>query len=468
MRDHNRFASVWLAGLATVAVAATGAARADVTIEDQSTFDVTIIKAHGSSTEFTTVDKQRRDSSFSCEGMMSLLCGNTQSGEIIRLDKDLTWSLEPKKQEYRENPFMTAAQRQAAEQQVQAMMDKLKQCPAAKQTTAPGPNTSTCEMSPPKFDVTATGTHGTIAGHDAKLTQLALTQSCRNSNTGDVCDFVISMDAWLSQDQIAGLDDRRAFQQAYLQKLGLTDHNNALVMKQMRQFLAPYQDSLKQLAGKAGDMQGYPLKTAIRIAYGGEHCAAVKGQGTGAAGAGAAGGGNVVGDASQAAGSASASSAAGTAGSAAGTAAGNAAGNSVANSIFGPAASAFGSKLVSGMFNKKKPDPAAGGTACHRDADEPPAPGHDSGGAIHAWKPSRSRRGRCRPASSTFHQAGNWSLPRLRRRRRNSAARRASSPSGRSGELVNAPANPVPESPAPPPMVGTTSRPRVLQPPGGS
>jgi hypothetical protein len=359
MRDHNRFAPRWLAGLATVAVAATGAARADVTIEEQSTFDVFIIKAHGTSTEFTTADKQRRDSSFNCEGLMSLLCGNTQSGEIIRLDRDLTWSLEPKKQEYRESPFMTAAQRQAAEQQVQAMMEKMKQCPAAKQTTAPGPNTSKCEMTPAKFDVKATGTHGTFAGHDAKLTQIALTQSCRNNDTGDVCDFVITMDSWLSQDQIAGLDDRRAFQKAYLQKLGLAD--NALVQKQMRQFLAPYSDSLKQLAAKAGDMQGYPLKSAVRITFGGEHCAAVKGQASGAGGS-AAGGSNVVGDASQAAGTAAAGSAAGTAGSAAGTAAGNASGNSTASSILGPAASAFGSKLVSGMFNKKKAEAATAGT----------------------------------------------------------------------------------------------------------
>jgi hypothetical protein len=362
MRHQHRFSPLWLAGLAAIAAAMTGAARADVTIEDQSTFDVTIIKAHGTSTEFTTADKQRRDSSFSCEGFMSLLCGNTQSGEIIRLDKDLTWSLEPKKQQYRENPFMTAAQRQAAEQQVQAMMDKMKQCPAATQTTAPGPNTSKCEMSPPKFDVTATGTHGTFAGHDAKLTQIALTQSCRNNETGDVCDLVFSMDAWLSQDQIAGLDDRRAFQRAYMQKLGLTDQSNALVQKQMRQFLAPYQDSLKQLAGKAGDMKGYPLKTTIRIAYGGEHCAAVKGQGSGAAGASAAGGGNVVGDASQAAGAAATGSASGAAGNAAGTAASNAAGNSIASSILGPAASAFSSKLVSGMFNKKKADAATAGS----------------------------------------------------------------------------------------------------------
>jgi hypothetical protein len=370
MRDTNLFAPLWLAGLAAVALVATDAVRADVTIEEQSTLDLSIIKAHGSSTEFTTADKQRRDSSFNCEGLMSLLCGNTQSGEIIRLDRDLTWSLEPKKREYRENPFMTAAQRQAAEQQVQAMMDKMKQCPAAQQATAPGPNTAKCEMTPPRFDVRPIGTHGTFAGHDAKLTQIALTQSCRNNDTGDVCDFVITMDSWLSQDQIAGLDDRGAFQKAYLQKLGLAD--NALVQKQVRQFLAPYSDSLKQLAAKAGDMQGYPLKSAVRISFGGEHCAAAKGQGPGAAGAGTAGGSNVVGDAGQAAGSAAAGSAAGAAGSAAGTAAGNAAGNSVASSILGPAASAFGSKLVSGMFNRKKADAAAAGTTGTTSSALPP------------------------------------------------------------------------------------------------
>lgn len=360
MRHQHRFAPLWLAGLATIAVATTGASRADVTIEEQSTFDVTVVKAHGTTTELTTADKQRRDSTFNCEGFMSLLCGNTQSGEIIRLDRDVQWYLEPKKQEYRATPFMTAAQREAAEQQAQAMMDKMKQCPAAKQSTAPGPNTSKCEMTPPRFDVTQTDKHATFIGHDARLTQMAMTESCKNNETGDVCDFVITLDAWLTQDQIAGLADRRAFENAYAQKLGLTDHNNALVVKQMRQFLAPYADSLKQLAGKAGDFQGYPLKTAVRITYGGEHCAAVKGQGSGAAGASAAGGSSVVGDASQAAGTAAAGSASGAAGNAAGTAASNAAGNGVASSILGPTASAFGSKLVSGLFNKK---PAAGSTA---------------------------------------------------------------------------------------------------------
>ncbi len=298
-------------------------ARADVTIEEQSTFDVTIIKAHGSMTELTSADKQRRDSSLHCDGFMSLLCGNTQSGEIIRLDRDVEWSLEPKKQEYRETPLPTPAQRQAAMQEMQATLDKMKQCPAAAQSTAPGPNTSKCQMSAPKFEANQTQTHAMLAGHDAQLTQVTMTQSCTNPDTGDTCDLLIGMDAWLTQEQIAGLEDRRAFQKAYLSKLGLEDAN-PLIQKDMRRFLAPYADSLKQLAGKAGDFKGYPLKTALRIAFGGEHCAAAQNR------QGASGGG-----------------ASGTQG----------AGSVAPPTSLGAVASDLGSKLVGGLFAKKKQQP---------------------------------------------------------------------------------------------------------------
>ena len=223
--------------LLMVATAAPGASRlacADVTVEQQTTFDLAFVKAHGTSTEYTTTDKQRRDSDLHCEGFMSMFCGNAQSGDIIRLDRDLTWELEPKKKEYRELPFPTAAQRQAAAQQAEETVQKLKQCPAAQQPT-PAPDTSKCAMSAPKVDVKQTGTHAMIAGHDTQLTQVALTQSCTNKDTGDVCDFVFALDTWLTQDQIAALDERKAFDKAYYTKLGI-DPGDPLVQKQMRQF----------------------------------------------------------------------------------------------------------------------------------------------------------------------------------------------------------------------------------------
>jgi hypothetical protein len=343
MRNLTRFAAL---ALATAAMAS-AAARADVVIQQQTTFDVASIKAHGTSTQSTSTDKQRNDTAMQCEGFMSMVCGNMQGADIVRLDKDLRWTLDLKKQEYREASFPTAAQRQAAEQKAREMMAKMQQCPATHTNAAAGPDTSKCEMSPPVWDVKTTDTHQSFVGHDSRLTQVSLTQSCRNKDTGDTCDMTIALDTWLTQDQIDGLDQTRAFGVAYRHKLGLDDAND-LVQDRMRAFLAPYADSLKQLGSKTAGLQGYPLKTSVRILFGGEHCAAVKNQ------TASGGSGNAVGDAGQAAGSAATSSGSNAAGSAAGSAASNAAGSSAAGSVLGSAASAFSSKLVSGLFAKKQ------------------------------------------------------------------------------------------------------------------
>ena len=359
-----------IAQLSSIALLAAGAyaltsqpALADVTIQEQSTYDLSLIKAHGTSTEWTSGDKQRRDTDMHCDGFMSLFCRNMGAGEITRLDKDLTWTLNPKDKEYTETHFPTPAERQAAEEKMRAMLEKMKQCPARQGSNAP--DTSKCQMSPPKIEAHQTDKHLTIAGHDARLSQLTLTESCHTPDNSDTCDFVISMDSWLTQDDIPGIGDRKAFTQAYLKKLGLTDSNGAM-QKMLQQFLAQYKDSLKDLSAKAAEFKGYPLKTSIRILYGGAQCAAAKNAG----GSASAGGGGTVTDASSAAGQAAASSGAGEAESAAGQAAANAAGNNAAGRIFGSAAGAFTSKLASGLFAKKPAStPAAAATPA---ADIPP------------------------------------------------------------------------------------------------
>jgi hypothetical protein len=354
MPRHSRIARLTFAASLGVFALALQPAHADVTVQEQTTFDLSFIKAHGNVTELISTDKQRRDTELHCEGLMSLVCRNAQDGEIIRLDKDVTWTLDPKKKEYRENHFPTAAERQAAEEKLRAGLEKLKQCPAAQQPASAAPDTSKCQMSAPKIEAHTTDKHASFVGHDARLSQLSLTQSCHNADTGDTCDFLVTMDSWLTQDEIAGAADRKAFAEAYAKKLGLTDMNSQMG-QELRQFLAPYRDSLKDLSAKAADFKGYPLKTSFRIAFGGAQCAAAKNA------AGSGNGGNPLTDAGSAAGDAASSSAAGAAGSAAGQAAGNAAGNGVAGGILGSAASAFGSKLASGLFAKKSaaPPPAA-------------------------------------------------------------------------------------------------------------
>ena len=313
-------------------------AAADVTVQEQASIDLAIFKMHITTSEETSTDKQRRDSDARCEGFMSLLCGNQQSGEIVRVDRSLTWSLDPPKKQYRETPFPTPEQQAAARQHAQEMLAKMQQCPAAKQS---GPDTSKCEMTPPVVDVKATDNHASVAGHDSKLTEVSLTQSCRNKETGDECNIAMYLDTWLTQDQIPGLEERKAFRQAYLQKIG-RDDSNELVQKQVRQLLAKYADSLKQLEAKSGDLKGYPLKTTVRIAYGGEHCGAAKQQGS-AAGSGAS----------------TPADAGSTAADAGSTAAAAASGNK--GSVLSSAASSLGSKLAGSLFKKKTPAADAGG-----------------------------------------------------------------------------------------------------------
>jgi hypothetical protein len=105
MKNSSLKCSFWLsATLATFAAAV----QADVTIQQKTSLDVaSLVHLHGAITTNITADKKREDNESHCEGMMSLLCGNVQSGEIVRLDRDLTWHLEPKKKRYREQAFAT-------------------------------------------------------------------------------------------------------------------------------------------------------------------------------------------------------------------------------------------------------------------------------------------------------------------------------------------------------------------------
>jgi hypothetical protein len=262
---------------AVVALAAVPAV-ADVTVQDSIALDVAgLVKAHGSTTELTTSDKQRRDSEFHCEGFMSLFCGNTHSGEIIRLDRDLSWQLRPDKKVYTETAFPTPEERALAQQKLQETLDQMKQCQQS-QAKHPSQNkgdTSDCDMSPPKFDVKPSDEHATIAGHDARKTSVKLSQTCTNRKTGDVCEFVYGFDLWLTQDALDGLDERRAFQKNYLSKMGL-DPNSQAVKGVVQQFTAQYATQMKQVADKAGDLKGYPLRSTFRLIIGGPNCSKAK------------------------------------------------------------------------------------------------------------------------------------------------------------------------------------------------
>ncbi len=256
--------------LAAAASLWAAAVQADVTIEQKTTLDVaSIIRTHGSSTAYITADKKREDTDSHCEGVMSLVCGNVRGGEIVRLDRGLSWHLEPDKKSYREDVFATPEEMAQMRAKMQARIEQMRACPVSQKQQPI--DKSKCEMSAPKIDVHKTGDKASIAGHEAQRTLATLTETCTNKDTGDVCDTVVALDVWLTQETLPGADDRRAFAQAYAKKLGLTDEQGML-RGEFAKFLAPYQSQIKQLTDKSSDLKGQPLKTSLRVLMGGPQC----------------------------------------------------------------------------------------------------------------------------------------------------------------------------------------------------
>src|SRR5271165_4555485 len=323
--------AIWFMAGASLACAA--AVRADVTIQQNTTLDVaSMIRMHGASTTSISIDKKREDTESHCEGMMSLVCGNMHGGEIVRLDRDLTWRLEPDKKRYREQLFATPEELSAMRAKMQWNLEKMRSCPVPQRQQPI--DKSKCEMSPPKFDVRKTDEKMSIAGHDAQRTVATLTETCTNKETGDVCDTVVAIDVWLTQDNLPGSGDRRAFDAAYAKKLGLDDAQG-IMRGEVAKFLAPYQSQIKQLQDKSSDLKGQPLKTSLRVLMGGPQCSATSKMKSNASPSGGAVGGNPMGNPM--------------------------AGVSQAGKVVG--------NLVGGLFHKKKP------------ADDSQAPPADAAGA---------------------------------------------------------------------------------------
>jgi len=277
-RSRARILLIPTLAAAAALAAAAPSAHADVTVGQKTSMQLGMINIDIDSVERTSADKQRNDSTVSCHGFLSFFCHGAEGGRIVRLDKQVEWQLEPKKQRYIEHPFPTAVQRAEAQQQAEAAIEEMKRCPMPQspgtaQSTAP--DTSHCQLSAPVLNVSRTDEHATILGHDARKTDVVLTQTCTDAQTGDVCQIDYGFETWLTQDAIAGVAQRAAFEKKYLAAQGL-DPSNPRLQQTVSQLMAPYADMLRQLRGKAADLQGYPLRTTFYMAFGGPRCGKAK------------------------------------------------------------------------------------------------------------------------------------------------------------------------------------------------
>ena len=346
MSVHTR--NALLPAFTLIGVVSPLGAIADVTVQEQTTVNVSTVKAHGLATYRISGDKERSETELWCDGPMSSACGKGSHVDIVRLDRGVTWTVVPKNKQYTETPFSTSPERRTAGESLQGAPQS---CPVPRQ--APAIDISKCELTPPKLTVDKTDETATLAGHDAQRTNLKLTQHCNSQDPGQACELTYSFDVWLTLDQLPGRDDHSAFRRHYV--ASAVGDSSAVILAPLGSYLAPYATAMQQLSGKSNELAGDPLKTTFRVGFSGTSCGAVA-TSTPSAAAGAFSG------ATTAAKVATASSAEHAAGWGTADAVTRSTGSGVGGYVAGSAAGAFTGQLISGFFAKKpKPDakPAA-------------------------------------------------------------------------------------------------------------
>jgi hypothetical protein len=269
----SRFHVLRTPSLLTCAITAilTTTAHADVTLEERMAVSgMGLMKmANMSGKTVTTIagDRARADSTLQFESglMRTFARGLGQSVEIVRLDQDKIYMLDPEKKTYTETTF--AAQRA----QLQQAMEQSRQGQAAQTQAASGVDESQCEWSEPKAEVTRSGEQAAIAGYQAERVIVTATQSCKDKKSGQVCDFGLMFDQWVAPNFEAG-EETLAYQRAYAEKLGFGASASRDFAERAEAMFGRYQGLWKEVSAKMQDVKGYPVKASFGLGVGGPQC----------------------------------------------------------------------------------------------------------------------------------------------------------------------------------------------------
>ena len=152
----NAFRSHLLA-CCVAGVLVSAAASADVTMQEQMSLSgsgmMKMANMSGTTTTVISGDRARTESNMTFESAMmrTFAPGGGNHVEIVRLDQDKIYSLNPKKKTYTETTF---AEQRAKMQQAMEQMNKAQ---ASQQQSTSGVDESECEWSDPKSEVKRTG-----------------------------------------------------------------------------------------------------------------------------------------------------------------------------------------------------------------------------------------------------------------------------------------------------------------------
>ena len=229
---------------------APGLSRADLTVEES-----TIIKglpllgdATSQSTTAISGDKERQATTSEFKSRLArMFVGQNSSAEIVRLDKELIWSLNEKDKTYTEMTFA-----QMGEMIAQAA-DAMKGMPQAQQQ----PDAAKMDW---KVDVKRTGQKKDILGHNTEEAVITMTGTAKDEKSGETITSRWVMDGWFSKTT-GDLAELEAFGKRFAEKMGTSPEFGG----GMARALAPYSDQLAKISKEMEGLGGYPLESHLSM-----------------------------------------------------------------------------------------------------------------------------------------------------------------------------------------------------------
>lgn len=235
-----------------VSLALAAPALADVTLKERTVSTGLAGFGNGTSERTWVIagDKSRSDEQYTYTGRFKTLAGGGKprnSAEIVRLDRDVMWSLDPEKKEYSELSFA-----EMREMMAQAGAEAGK-----------SERKSDVEMTY-KVDVQRTGKKEKVNGFDAENYLVTVTATAKDAKSGDAAAYTMKMDQWLST-QVPGQAEATAYFRKFAEKMGLDPQ-----MRQMSGLMAQYAGALEQAAEKLKELKGYPVRSTVTMLMGPE------------------------------------------------------------------------------------------------------------------------------------------------------------------------------------------------------
>ena len=211
-------------------------------------------------------DRARTDTQMNADSRMVRMFAGKGSTEIVRLDLDTVYTLEPDKKRYSE---ISLAQQRA---EIEKAMADARTAQAGQPQNPAGLDESNCEWSEPETEVIRYDDRETVAGFSAERLTITASQSCTDrKNPAQVCRYRLAMDQWLSPEMPGG-EELLDYYRAYSERLGFDVSRSRDFAQRAESMFSGYQDIWQEVVAQMQEVNGYPVKSSFALAIGGPQC----------------------------------------------------------------------------------------------------------------------------------------------------------------------------------------------------